>query len=1191
MSGTNQPQHIEGGAQDDVLTGTSEADWLFGHGGDDRLDGRGGDDRLDGGFGADQIVGGEGSDLVTYRGLFGGVWVDLHAGFGRWNAAEGDRLSGVENIVGSSFTDWLYGDAAANSLEGEDGDDILSGRGGADLLFGGAGHDALLGGEGVDYLDGGPGDDRLVPGRGGSGFQVLIGGPGSDELVYERAAESVFVNNLGAVPGDGDWLTFSDLKLSDLHFGQFDYGATVYPQLGRALQLLWADAGITHGEVRIVGDLASIGGFRFADGSVVAAIGYDAALPTRAILTGTPDADRIVGTLHDDRISGLGGADFLDAGRSSGGVQLLAGGGGSDTYRYSPASGTVVIDASTGAGGARDRLIIADLASFEITTLRGLDPIGGGPGLGLAWDNRPQAAQREAALLADVQAVRTSLTAHPPPPPLAPAGVIADAQFATLADAKGAHIVGSTVRLAGFAAAQDGGGALYMRVGSEPAHAGKFRSADGSWWTLAEPFVRPEMFGGFGNDGRDDAAALRAAAGTAAALGVPLAGTNGAVYSLATSWDIVQPLRLHGAWSVETLPGFTSPQFAGRAGERVIGLYAPDIVQTHPLSRITVDARHLKTPTSEWYTDPAPGYDPIANLYTAVHGARTDRLDLSLSVLNSAGGGVYINDASDVLLRNVYGKSVQTVNRPDVAAEDLLSIGPVFGYYDVTNGRIVGGLIEDRTEKGFSFKESRNVQGLDLFTAGGHIGHASHYANRVEGLVFAGGGQIGGATQGHGLKVFDSADVIVRDMRFLNTSVGISMEHVHDAVVAGNLLMSPTLLGIVVYSLPPEKFAMDGFSNVVRWDTQNVKVVGNRVWLPLGDGPPLPGSAAYPERDFATYTWGDAANSLTRNLQWVDNVTGFVGTSTLWLADQGFGIEQVELGGRTYGLRVAGAGAATAGSARADWLVGSDLTDHLAGLDGEDRLDGGQGDDRLDGGLGADLLFGGAGRDRADYSANFGGVWIDLATGQGRWNSAEGDTLSSIEEVIGTALTDWLFGDAENNVLAGLDGADRLQGWAGNDILRGGVGADHLDGGLDVDIVDYSGEFGGVWINLATGVGRWNAAEGDSLTGIDGVVGTDFVDWLESSNRTDFLTGGGGHDLFIFRAGFNHDVITDFVGNGAAAGDVIRFGPGTFANFGEVMSKAVQQGAHLVITLDPLNVLTLQNVQLSSLDASDFIFG
>lgn len=48
----------------------------------------------------------------------------------------------------------------------------------------------------------------------------------------------------------------------------------------------------------------------------------------------------------------------------------------------------------------------------------------------------------------------------------------------------------------GYAAAGDGGGALYKKVVSEPAHAGKVQSADGAWWELVNDtgFVHIEQF-------------------------------------------------------------------------------------------------------------------------------------------------------------------------------------------------------------------------------------------------------------------------------------------------------------------------------------------------------------------------------------------------------------------------------------------------------------------------------------------------------------------------------------------------------------------------------------------------------------------------------------------------------------------------------------------------------------------------
>lgn len=55
------------------------------------------------------------------------------------------------------------------------------------------------------------------------------------------------------------------------------------------------------------------------------------------------------------------------------------------------------------------------------------------------------------------------------------------------------------VRLMGYAAIFDGGGANYRRVTSEPSHAGKFQSADGAWWELAEAVPNVKMFGARGD--------------------------------------------------------------------------------------------------------------------------------------------------------------------------------------------------------------------------------------------------------------------------------------------------------------------------------------------------------------------------------------------------------------------------------------------------------------------------------------------------------------------------------------------------------------------------------------------------------------------------------------------------------------------------------------------------------------------
>ena len=223
-----------------------------------------------------------------------------------------------------------------------------------------------------------------------------------------------------------------------------------------------------------------------------------------------------------------------------------------------------------------------------------------------------------------------------------------------------------------------------------------------------------------------------------------------------------------------------------------------------------------------------------------------------------------------------------------------------------------------------------------------------------------------------------------------------------------------------------------------------------------------------------------------------------------------------------------------AGTGQGNWAHGDTLTgienvrgtawgDWLYGSSGTNKLYGGDGNDRLSGGAGADLLDGGVGEDTADYTGNFGAVWIDLAAGTGQWNWAHGDTLTGIENVYGTSWGDWLYGSS---------GTNKLYGEEGNDRLSGGAGADLLDGGLGEDTADYTGNFGAVWIDLATGTGQWNWAHGDTLAGIENVVGTSYGDWLYGSSGANKLYGGAGDDRLSGGAGA--DVIDGGTGQDTA---------------------------------------------------------
>ncbi|WP_268241011.1 calcium-binding protein, partial [Pseudomonas koreensis] len=134
------------------------------------------------------------------------------------------------------------------------------------------------------------------------------------------------------------------------------------------------------------------------------------------------------------------------------------------------------------------------------------------------------------------------------------------------------------------------------------------------------------------------------------------------------------------------------------------------------------------------------------------------------------------------------------------------------------------------------------------------------------------------------------------------------------------------------------------------------------------------------------------------------------------------------------------------GTSGTDTLVGTSSADELYGFAGNDSLSGGEGDDLLDGGAGADILNGGNGIDTASYANSTAGVTVNLSTGTGIGGDAQGDTLTSIEAVIGSSFNDSLTANAAGSKLIGGTGNDVyfVNGNAVNVIETAGGGDDEV---------------------------------------------------------------------------------------------------------------------------------------------------
>jgi len=277
-------------------------------------------------------------------------------------------------------------------------------------------------------------------------------------------------------------------------------------------------------------------------------------------------------------------------------------------------------------------------------------------------------------------------------------------------------------------------------------------------------------------------------------------------------------------------------------------------------------------------------------------------------------------------------------------------------------------------------------------------------------------------------------------------------------------------------------------------------------------------------------------------------VIGGSGTDTLWFTENGFPETGVTVSLASQGAQTTGNGSWTltgienlTGGVADDMLTGDDNANVLGGGSGNDTLIGGagndalygdggvavdgngvittfvdvatiagggigadvammpgvSGDDTLEGGLGDDLIDGGGGSDTAKYANASGGVNVNLGTGFA--SGADGnDTLTSIENAIGSEFNDTLNGSGGDNVLDGLGGNDDIRGQGGNDTIYGGDGNDTLRGdAANVTSLTVSGD--------------------DMIYGGDGndlLYGGLGDDQLYGGANNDLLRGGGGVDYF-----------------------------------------------------------------------------
>lgn len=251
------------------------------------------------------------------------------------------------------------------------------------------------------------------------------------------------------------------------------------------------------------------------------------------------------------------------------------------------------------------------------------------------------------------------------------------------------------------------------------------------------------------------------------------------------------------------------------------------------------------------------------------------------------------------------------------------------------------------------------------------------------------------------------------------------------------------------------------------------------------------------------------------------------------------------------------------GSATGDGTDTLTSIENVIGSANADTLTGSAADNVFVGGAGNDSITGGDGTDTVDYSAAGSAVSANLTTGSA---TGEGtDTLSTIENLIGSAYGDTLTGNSSANTFTGNDGNDTIYGNGGADTLYGGSGVDTIHGhagadtlygdagadgivGFEDDDTVYGGDDGDTLYGdynsldetlyaysgndtLHGGAGNDNIRGGK---GTDTLNGDDGADTLYGGSGDDTLSGGSGNDYLYGDSGLT---LTGDTGNDTLNGN------------------------------------------------------
>ena len=1201
-------ESVTGSAFNDTLFGDEGGNTLSGLAGDDYLDGRAGDDLLSGGSGNDTLIagggadshdGGIGTDTLDYSGysaadsirvtLQGSEYAQVSV-----TGADDDQVRNVESVVATAGNDQLGGDSQANSLSGEGGDDVISGGTGSDQLLGGEGDDQLrfddllevgvtlslitntasyavdgsvdsfsgfetyattlqddiiLTSIEADSVEGLDGDDSFIS---SSGSDTLHGGAGQDTVDY---SDNDDIDHIEARLDEGNTITI------DVIGGDDDEVTSIESVIG------------SPGDDLLYGDTQ--------DNTLEGAAGND-------VLDGGAGDDHLLGDAGDDRfVAGLG-------------EDIFEGGAGTDELDFSGAASSVSVDLSLNAalndgsggqdtiltieniiGSSGSDIIAGDSRVNVLSAGAGNDIVRGGLGSDTLDGGAGQLDEVHFDDLSDF-------------------GITLDIEAGTATYRQDA----STDTLLGFE--------LYFTTNQDDLITGSeaddtVSALDGNDIIYASAGA-DFLDGGAGSDSVDYSTVVEASS-----VSVTLNGASTAIATLVGvgSQSIVNIENVTGTSGNDTLGGdsLENTIVAGDGDDTVFGGAGSDVLDggdgldelrfdelsavgiTLDLSDGTGTASYAPDSSVDTFTrferyvttnqdDTVVTTDSSDEVYTlagndsitASVGADTldgglgvDSVDYSalvgvsdieVALASSIPVTVSVNGADNQTISNIEnvtgtdGNDTISGDDQQNTLEGLAGSDTLSGEADDDN--LLGGAGNDVLRGGAGNDLLDGEQGQDTadysdatggvavdLTAGEASNDGLGGADTLESIENVIGGAFSDVLAGN-----DSANVI---------DSGDGDDTVYGAMGSDTLSGGDHTSGDVLRfdDLDDVGIALNIDTGIASYggDLSVDTFSGFEEYVGTQQADTIIGSAAI---DIVSTLGGDDELSASAGRDILD---GGAGADTLDYSGLGNigGIELNLDGSSDTTVTVIDGDDDTI--ANIENIVASSGDDVLGGDAFANRLEGLDGDDQFDASAGADTLIGGAGDDTLDYSALSSATSISVAL-QGESSASvsiigsDNDTISEIENIVGTAGDDTISGDSADNTLEGRGGDDTLTGGQGADLLLGGdgedtivagEGADVSDGGAGVDTVDYSGLATGQSISLAlngstdatvtvTGgdddtvrnVENLIATSGDDQVSgdaqandIQGLAGDDII---SASDGADTLDGGAGNDTLDYSA-------------------------------------------------------------------------